>query len=254
MKTIIFTIAILFTASLVVSMPQQPYLPPDYEIVALQDEAFIDDIPFDTWMISQSSVPDKVMMILPEEEYVDDIPFNTEKIAQHCILSKLMCGQDEASVDDIPFDTEKIFNRLQWEECLAEWCDEKNVDDIPFNTRYLACCHEMVTKVMPAYVDERAAQDICFNTEEIACKYLFQRMVEDYRQEENVCDIPFDPEGTWNYDAKSDILTCKAGGTMKIHGVKALNNHDFMMETEKYMEEFGEKLRELDHLSFTKPF
>jgi hypothetical protein len=254
MKTIIFTTAVLFSASLALCKPQMPYLPPDYESVALQDEAFVDDIPFDTFIISQSSVPDKVMMALPEEEYVDDIPFNTEKIAQKALFSKLMNGREEASVDDIPFDTEKIFNKIQWHECLSEWCDEKNVNDIPFNTRYLACCHQMLVDVMPAYVNERAARDICFNTEEIACKYLFNKMVEDYRQEENVCDIPFEPEGTWNYDCKRDILTYQAGATLQMHGIKALNNYDFMLETERYMEEFGERLRELDQLTFENPF
>jgi hypothetical protein len=253
MKTIIFTLALTLTASLAISRPQLPYLPPDYQVMAMQEEAFVNDIPFDTWMVGQTSVPDKVMMTLPDEEYVDDIPFSTEKVANKILFCRLLECMDEASVDDIPFNTEKVFNDIQLQECIAEYCDEDNVNDIPFNTRYLACCKQMMMKVMPSYVDEQAAEDICFNTKEIACKYLFNRMVEDYRQEEVVSDIPFEGD-CWKYDAKKDILSYQCGATMQFNGFRVLNNYDFMIETERYMEEFGEKLRGLDQLTIDEPF
>lgn len=253
MKTIIFTIALVFTASLAISEPQLPYLPPDYQVVALQEEGFVNDIPFDTWMVSQTSVPDKVLMTLPEEEYVDDIPFNTEKIACTILFSEMVECMDEASVNDIPFNTEKIYNNILLQDCISEYRDENYVNDIPFNTRYMACCKQMMMKVMPSYIDERAAQDICFNTEEIACRYLFNRMVEDYRQEEPIADIPFEGD-CWKYDAEKDILSYECGASMQLNGFRVLNNYDFMYETERYMEEFGDKLRGLEQLSLDEPF
>jgi len=46
------------------------------------------------------------LFTIQEEEYIDDIPFDTEKIANVFTI------QEEGYIDDIPFDTEKIVDTL----------------------------------------------------------------------------------------------------------------------------------------------
>ena len=50
----------------------------------LQDEAYVDDIPFDTRSIAEQQLLEEAMAVdytFEEEAYVDDIPFDTEQIA-----------------------------------------------------------------------------------------------------------------------------------------------------------------------------
>lgn len=71
---------------------------------------------------------------LEEEAYIDDIPFDTECVSKNCIYQKAIAEnfdfEEEASINDIPFETEKIvmINEYYFE-------DESYIDDIPFDTK-----------------------------------------------------------------------------------------------------------------------
>ncbi|GEM_PF-1292459 len=54
---------------------------------------------------------DPVKIVLKDEAYIDDIPFNTEEIAKQALLQaqlKEFKLKDEAYIDDIPFNTEQV--------------------------------------------------------------------------------------------------------------------------------------------------
>ena len=72
------------------------------------------------------------------EAYVNDIPFNTEAIAHEVIFDKTIgFVDDEAYIDDIPFDTHAIASDICCDRELKEkysYEDESYIDDIPFNT------------------------------------------------------------------------------------------------------------------------
>lgn len=108
-----------------------------------EEEAYIDDIPFDTEMVVHN-------LLLPEldfedEEYIDDIPFNTAKVVANynykTAVSSSFVMEEERYVDDLPFDTESIAIRVLFEEAInATYTmeDEDYVDDIPFDTFKIA--------------------------------------------------------------------------------------------------------------------
>ena len=87
----------------------------------LDDEQYIDDIPFSTELVSAQMYfgnsylnPMENNFQLYDEEYINDIPFDTEKIYWACSFNQ-NCGsidpesvtlEDENYIDDIPFNTE----------------------------------------------------------------------------------------------------------------------------------------------------
>lgn len=76
----------------------------------VEEESYVDDIPFDTKAIAMESL--YMNMVRPAEEaYINDIPFNTEEIAS-LYNAKLLSftPPEEAYVDDIPYDTQEIAN------------------------------------------------------------------------------------------------------------------------------------------------
>jgi len=90
----------------------------------LEDEMYIDDIPFDTEVIVESylesnnnTLPLEMNFVIEDEEYIDDIPFNTELIAKAYLDNSSSLSHDEIVftideeeyIDDIPFDTEVIY-------------------------------------------------------------------------------------------------------------------------------------------------
>jgi len=99
-------------------------VPPMMVTFELEDEMYIDDIPFDTEMIVESylesndiTLPLDMNFVLEDEEYIDDIPFNTELIAKAYLENSSSLSHDEIVftldeeeyIDDIPFDTETIY-------------------------------------------------------------------------------------------------------------------------------------------------
>ncbi len=94
----------------------------------LEEEKYINDIPFNTKVIvdnppdfySYSSLTN-YSINLEDEEYVEDIPFNTNNILNLYKAKKLINGVqhhlenntiEEGYVDDIPFDTKKIIENI----------------------------------------------------------------------------------------------------------------------------------------------
>ena len=92
----------------------------------MKEEAYVNDIPFDTWMISKEVYPEELNFKLSEENYVDDIPFSTEK----------------------------IFNGIQMEQLTERWKNEPNVSDMPFDL----CCSSdgmlIMLKRIPLHLNE----------------------------------------------------------------------------------------------------
>lgn len=75
-----------------------------------EEEAYIDDIPFDTECVSKNCIYQKAMLVafdFEEEAFVDDIPFATSKVASESDFS----FSEESFIDDIPFNTKEIANQ-----------------------------------------------------------------------------------------------------------------------------------------------
>jgi hypothetical protein len=84
----------------------------------LKEEAYIDDIPFNTALIFDSVMKVSSMsntIEMPEETYINDIPFSTEQVVDQYRSDSAMQVSfkltDEKPIDDIPFDTRSIANR-----------------------------------------------------------------------------------------------------------------------------------------------
>lgn len=73
--------------------------------ISVEDEAYINDIPFDTRSIAIESI--LTGMEPSEEAYVNDIPFDTEVIAASNNLMKIK-PEEELYINDIPFNTTEI--------------------------------------------------------------------------------------------------------------------------------------------------
>jgi hypothetical protein len=142
--------------------------------VKLEEETYIDDIPFDTeWVVKEVLNP---VIDFEDEADVDDIPFNTAYLAATTTVYEM---EEEAYVDDIPMNTEMVVNLLDFD--TVDFEDEANVDDIPFNTAYVAATaavYEMETEV--------EVEDIPFNTARVIAFEL--------EDEAYVNDIPFDTQ------------------------------------------------------------
>jgi len=85
---------------------------------------------------------------LRDEAYIDDIPFNTELIFDSVMRlnNNLSTPEmtEESYINDIPFDTETVVESYRSDSALEVRFrieDEKPVDDIPFNTREIASRH-----------------------------------------------------------------------------------------------------------------
>ena len=79
----------------------------------LKDEAYINDIPFDTETIFYDQLALQNFNEFENENIIDDIPFDTKKIAMNAILNnnELVFENEEKFIDDIPFDTYLVFIR-----------------------------------------------------------------------------------------------------------------------------------------------
>lgn len=85
----------------------------------MKEEVYINDIPFDTYVIKSEAMQSSALNIqfeLTEETYINDIPFNTADIADHIMVEQadsLVQLENEAYIDDIPFDTQAVVNALK---------------------------------------------------------------------------------------------------------------------------------------------
>lgn len=109
MKTtilIILSLITLITTSTIANISDEEFY--------LEEESYIDDIPFDTWNVAMNndSYWTNPGFLLEEEEYVSDIPFSTYDIATDFIMNQAMAiefnMEEEPFIDDISFDTKLI--------------------------------------------------------------------------------------------------------------------------------------------------
>ncbi|MCK9401068.1 MAG: hypothetical protein M0Q51_13890 [Bacteroidales bacterium] len=77
-----------------------------------------------------------------EEAYVNDIPFDTRAIAGKYLLRRMMETSDEANVNDIPFNTEKILYEELAARLTDQYRNEKSVFDIPGAPDYIICLYQ----------------------------------------------------------------------------------------------------------------
>lgn len=118
---IMIILAIVFAASLSASTSMNSDLgnPPETELINnalnielmpefdFEEEAYINDIPFDTECVSKNCIYQKALLVtfdFEEEAFVDDIPFETEAV----VINQEFNFEDENYIDDIPFNTKKI--------------------------------------------------------------------------------------------------------------------------------------------------
>ena len=73
MKTLIIAITVLFLLG--ITLPSSKNIPTT-DVVYMEEEGYIDDIPFNTDQV----VNDSKTFNIEEEGYIDDMPFNTSKI------------------------------------------------------------------------------------------------------------------------------------------------------------------------------
>ncbi len=85
------------------------------EKITLHEEAYINDIPFDTGMVvAEARVQDALQgtFHLEDEKYIDDIPFDTRAIAGKACTEAAgeihFPLEEEPYINDIPFDTSLI--------------------------------------------------------------------------------------------------------------------------------------------------
>lgn len=91
------------------------------------------------WMFGLMQLQaDEMKFRINEEAQVNDIPFNTALISNEARFAELMNAEfemaDEGSVDDIPFDTAAILESTKAEKSVFRMQEEGFVNDIPFNT------------------------------------------------------------------------------------------------------------------------
>ena len=107
--TAIATLIVAFSFGLSASTPNFEF----------EEEAYINDIPFNTEEVVANYLYEKALsdtFEFEEEVYIDDIPFDTYEVAKNYRYEKYLKNafvfEDEEYIDDIPFDTEEIFNQV----------------------------------------------------------------------------------------------------------------------------------------------
>jgi hypothetical protein len=101
--------------------------------MAIEEESYVDDIPFNTWKIAVDAIIEGDEVKLAEEAYVDDIPFDTRAIANKYLLRKIEKASREPNVNDIPFNTEKVMFEKMASRLTKEYREEQNTVDFPAN-------------------------------------------------------------------------------------------------------------------------
>jgi hypothetical protein len=61
---------------------------------------------------NKSEIKQIELPVSSEEAYINDIPFDTKFIYNQYILKSTMKLEDESYINDIPFDTKKTFKKL----------------------------------------------------------------------------------------------------------------------------------------------
>lgn len=172
MKTLVSLLSVLLIPALSVfastmnTSDPNAYIPEEspsfsMSVYSLEEESYIDDIPFDTEKIYKRACcyykhygRYTADLTLSDEDYIEDIPFNTVEIASSVMNASFLtrpCQQtffmpEEFYIDDIPFNTEDVVaDSLEKEENKKESYtitsfnlrDEEYIDDIPWDTQEL---------------------------------------------------------------------------------------------------------------------
>lgn len=129
--TAIATLIVAFSFDLGASIPN----------LELEEEAYINDIPFSTETVVANYLYAKALnetFEFEEEAYIDDIPFDTKCVAANCKYRRAMQVDfefdEEAYVDDIPFNTKRVVAENTYRNALNEtftFENEQYIDDIP---------------------------------------------------------------------------------------------------------------------------
>jgi hypothetical protein len=95
------------------------------------DEAYVNDIPFNTQAIAVEVMLEGYESKLENEPNIDDIPFDTKAIACEYLFRKMKEASGEANVKDIPFSTKKIWCEYLAAQLIRHYRDEQNIADLP---------------------------------------------------------------------------------------------------------------------------
>lgn len=99
--------------------------------IAIEEESYIDDIPFNTWQVAVDALVSGDELKLEDEPYINDIPFDTKAIAGEYLLRKIEKNSAESSVNDIPFNTEKVMYEELSSRLTEVYRQEQNTNDLP---------------------------------------------------------------------------------------------------------------------------
>ena len=117
---------------------------------------------------------------IEEETYIDDIPFDTEAVYSRVVIERNLVDidfDDEAYINDIPFNTDKVAEYELYELALEEeftFAEENYIDDIPFKTEEVC---ETVNQAPNSNIftcENSETATIEMNEEEIELKYFEQ--------------------------------------------------------------------------------
>ena len=141
MKTLILSFI------LILGLAAPNYSKPINDIFSIKEpvfteEAYVNDIPFDTWEIAVRAFLEGDEFKLEDEPYVDDIPFNTRTIFNKYLLRKMLETSDEANVNDIPFNTEKLLNEHLLAHLTEQYRNEQTIQDLPALPKNIICSYE----------------------------------------------------------------------------------------------------------------
>ncbi len=89
----------------------------------------------DTLALTEHSA---ILPSVEEESYINDIPFDTEAIALKSLFLNLAKPEEEPYINDIPFATEEVVATYNYMLNNIKPEPEEYVDDIPFNTAEVA--------------------------------------------------------------------------------------------------------------------
>jgi len=109
---------------------------------SFSEEAYVNDIPFNTWEVAVDAILSGDEVKLEEEGYVNDIPFDTKAIACKYLLQNMIKTTGEVNINDIPFNTEKIYCEYLASIMTEQYRNEKNVNDLPDGPNYIICTYK----------------------------------------------------------------------------------------------------------------
>jgi len=110
---------------------------------------------------------------------------------------------DEVYVNDIPFNTYDIAINAILEDYETRLAEEPYINDIPFDTKKIAC--QYFLQRMTETSGETNVNDIPFNTEKIINDYHAAQLIEIYRNEKNINDLPGNLDFSVIYPVRREV-------------------------------------------------